>query len=99
MSEWKEIKISQISKRITSGGTPSTKNSDYFDGSIPWLNSKEINFNRIETTEKNITEEGLKNSSAKWIDENSVIVAMYGATAAKVAVNKMSAKKSCSVST
>ena len=36
-----------------------------------------------------ITEEGLKNSSAKLIPENCVIVAMYGATAAKVAINKI----------
>ena len=34
-----------------------------------------------------ITDAGLKNSSAKWIPENCVIVAMYGATAAKVAIN------------
>lgn len=36
-----------------------------------------------------ITEEGIVNSSAKWIPTNCVIVAMYGATAAKVAINKI----------
>lgn len=36
-----------------------------------------------------ITDEGLKNSSAKWIPENCVIVAMYGATAGKSAINKI----------
>ena len=36
-----------------------------------------------------ITEEGLRNSSAKWVPEHCVIVAMYGATAGKVAINKI----------
>ncbi len=89
MSEWREIELGEISKRTTSGGTPSTKISEYYDGEIPWLNTKEISFNRIRSTEKTISESGLENSSAKWIDKNSVIVAMYGATAAKVAINKI----------
>lgn len=89
MSEWKEYKIGEITKKATSGGTPSTKVEEYYGGNIPWLNTKEVNFNRIWSTEKFITEKGLNNSSAKWIDKNSVIVAMYGATAAKVAINKI----------
>jgi type I restriction enzyme S subunit len=89
MSEWKEFKIGEITKKATSGGTPSTKVEEYYGGNIPWLNTKEVNFNRIWSTEKFITEKGLNNSAAKWIDQNSVIVAMYGATAAKVAINKI----------
>lgn len=89
MSEWKEYKIKNITKRITSGGTPSTKIREYYGGEIPWLNTKEIGFNRITDTEVKITEAGLNNSSAKWIEPNSVIVAMYGATAGKIAINKI----------
>ena len=85
MNEWKEYKIKDITSRITSGGTPKSSEVSYYDGTIPWLNTKEINFNRITKTERYITEEGLNNSSAKWIPKGSVIVAMYGATAAKVA--------------
>lgn len=85
MSEWKEYKIKDITSRITSGGTPKSSEASFYDGTIPWLNTKEINFNRITKTERYITEEGLNNSSAKWIPKGSVIVAMYGATAAKVA--------------
>lgn len=33
---------------------------------ISWLNTKEINFNRIYDTEKHITQEGFDNSAAKW---------------------------------
>ena len=89
MSEWKECRIGDLVERITSGGTPSTKIKEYYGGMIPWLNTKEINFNRIYSTELTITEEGVENSSAKWIKADSVIVAMYGATAGKVAINKI----------
>ena len=85
MTEWKEYKLGEICTKITSGGTPKTSEASYYDGNIPWLNTKEVNFNRIEKTEKYITEEGYNNSSAKWIPKGSVIIAMYGATAAKVA--------------
>ena len=89
MEEWKDYKIGDICSKVCSGGTPSSKHTEYYDGNIPWLNTKEINFNRIFCTEKCITEEGLNNSSAKWIEENSVIVAMYGATAGKTAIAKI----------
>ncbi len=89
MNKWKKCKLGEVAIRITSGGTPSTKQTEYYGGSIPWLNTKEIKNCRIRKTEKYITEQGLGNSSAKWIDENSVIVAMYGATAGKVAINKI----------
>ena len=87
MKEWRTYKIEDICKRVCSGGTPKSTEQSYYNGDIPWLNTKEINFNRISSTEKSITQYGLDNSSAKWIDKDSVIVAMYGATAAKVAIN------------
>lgn len=90
MNTRKYIHIREISKKILSGGTPSTKNKGYYyNGDIPWLNTKEINFKRIYKTENYINQDGLRNSSAKWIPRDSVIVAMYGATAGKVAINKI----------
>lgn len=87
--EWKITNIGSLCDRVCSGGTPKSTNNAYYNGNIPWLNTKEVNFNRIYDTEKNITQLGLENSSAKWISENSVIVAMYGATAGKVAITKI----------
>lgn len=84
------IKIGNIAKSIVSGGTPKSTKAEYYNGNIPWLNTKEINFNRIYSTEKCITAEGLNNSSAKYIKENCVIIAMYGATAGRAAINKIS---------
>ena len=85
--EWKTIL--DVSKKVTSGGTPDRSNSLYYGGSIPWLRTQEVDFREIYGTELSITEEGLANSSAKWIEKNTVIVAMYGATAAKVGIAKI----------
>ncbi|MEK6733551.1 MAG: restriction endonuclease subunit S [Pseudomonadota bacterium] len=89
MPHFKKYKLRELIERITSGGTPSTSIKEYYGGNIPWLKTQEVDFNRIYRTETFITEEGLKNSSAKLIKENSVIIAMYGNTAAKVAINKI----------
>ena len=87
--DWKECIIGDICSKITSGGTPKSSNTSFYGGSIPWLNTKEVNFNRIYSTEKTISQVGYNNSSAKWIPKNSVIVAMYGATAGRVAISKI----------
>ena len=89
MEEWKEYKIKDLCHKVYSGGTPLTSRKEYYDGSIPWLNTKEVNFNRIYATERYITQEGLNNSSAQWVASNSIIIAMYGATAGKVALTKI----------
>ncbi len=81
--------ISSICSRVCSGGTPKSTESSYYGGAIPWLNTKEIDFNVIESTEKTITEAGLNNSSAKWVEAPCVIVAMYGATAGRVAISNI----------
>lgn len=87
---WNKVKVGSLCTRVTSGGTPKSTNAEYYDnGKIPWLNSKEVNFSHIYSTEKFITEKGLAESSAKWIEKNSVIVAMYGATAGQVAIAKI----------
>lgn len=83
-------KISDLCSQVYSGGTPNRKHDEFYSGgSIPWLNTAEVKFNRIYSTEKYITDLGLKASSAKWVPANSVIVAMYGATAARTAIAKI----------
>lgn len=90
MSEWREYRLGDLCYKVCSGGTPKSTCSSYYEGgTIPWLNTKEINYNRIFETESHITEDGLNNSSAKWIDSNAVVVAMYGATAGRVAIAKV----------
>lgn len=89
MSNWTKYKLGELCKRVCSGGTPKSTCEEYYGGKIPWLNTKEVNFNRIYSTESTISQAGLDNSSAKWIEKNAVIVAMYGNTAGKVALSKI----------
>ena len=73
-----------------SGGTPSKMHKDYYEGgNIPWLRSGEVCQEYIDSTEMFITEKGMANSSAKWFPENTVLVAMYGATAGQVGILKV----------
>lgn len=81
--------IQEVCVNICSGGTPKTSISEYYGGDIPWVRTQEVDWNYIYDTDVKITEEGLANSSAKWIPANCIIVAMYGATAAKVTINKI----------
>ncbi|MFT8857179.1 restriction endonuclease subunit S [Bifidobacterium aquikefiri] len=81
--------LGKISTKASSGGTPTSGRSEYYGGGIPWLRTQEVNFNSVTSTSLKITDEGLANSSATWIPKHSVIVAMYGATAAKVAINEI----------
>ena len=70
-----------------SGGTPKSTNAEYYDnGKIAWINSGELNSSIITKTTNYITESGLNNSSAKLYPCNSILVAMYGATAGKVSL-------------
>lgn len=80
---WK--KLSELAK-TTSGGTPSRSNKDYWGGSIPWVKSGELGDGRVEKNEEFITELGLKNSSAKLFPKESLLLALYGATAGKLGV-------------
>lgn len=92
MANWKEYKLGDLCLDVKSGGTPLTSVREYYqNGTIPWLKTKEVLNNKIYSTENYISEIGLKESSAKLIPVNSVIVAMYGDgdTAGRVAMNKI----------
>ncbi|WP_310593806.1 restriction endonuclease subunit S [Flavobacterium sp.] len=69
----------------TSGGTPSRGNKSYYNGTIPWVKSGELNKGIIYDTEEKITEEAIKNSSAKIFPKGTLLIALYGATIGKLA--------------
>lgn len=78
--DWEEVEIGSVIE-TTSGGTPSRSNLEFYtNGIIPWVKSKELNKGFLFSTEEKITESGLKNSSAKLLPKNSILIAMYGAT-------------------
>ncbi|MCW5914222.1 MAG: restriction endonuclease subunit S [Chitinophagaceae bacterium] len=68
----------------TSGGTPSRKILSYYQGSIPWVKSGELDKGLITKTEETISEEAIKNSSAKIFPKGTLLIALYGATIGKL---------------
>ena len=61
-----------------SGGTQRAGNSNYYNGEIPWLVIGDLNDSVVVASGQTITREGLNNSSAKLVDEGTVLLAMYG---------------------
>lgn len=88
--EWRVKRLSSLTNSYA-GGTPNRSKPEYFDGDIPWVKSGEINLRKITQTEERISEIALSESAARMVESGSVLVAMYGATAGKVARLKIDA--------
>ena len=82
---WAWTTIDEIAS-TSSGGTPSRTRPDYYGGSIPWVKSGELNDGLVRQIEETITEDGLKNSSAKIFPSGTLCIALYGATVGKVGI-------------
>ena len=80
---WEIKKLGEICK-TSSGGTPSRKNENYYQGDIPWIKSGELNYNTIRDAEETITEEAVNQSSAKIFPEGTLLIALYGATVGRL---------------
>ena len=83
--EWVEYQLGKICKTY-SGGTPNVSNLNFYNGLIPFIKSGEIHSNQ---TAMYITEEGLKNSSAKLVNKGDLLFALYGATSGEVDISKI----------
>ena len=88
---WELKKLGDVCE-TGAGGTPLKTHKDYYEGgTIPWLLSGEVSQGEIFEAKNFITEKGLKNSSAKLFPPNTVLVAMYGATAGQVGILRFEA--------
>ena len=86
-TSWKMVAIGEICN-ISSGGTPSKKNEEYWDnGNIPWVGSTVCKDKKIFSSDQFITKIGLENSSAKIFPVGTTLVALVGATIGKTAFN------------
>ena len=84
-TDWNVKSIEEVCARVTSGGTPSRRKSSYYvDGIWPWVKTQELQDKWIDDTEEHITEAAVSASSAKVLPVNTVLVAMYGATAGQL---------------
>lgn len=85
---WEYKELGAICK-TSAGGTPLKTEKEYYEnGNIPWLMSGEVCSKYIFNAEKHITQKGVENSSAKLFPKDTVVVAMYGATAGQVSILK-----------
>lgn len=78
MAEWKNYTLEEVCERIYSGGTPSTKHEEYWNGDIKWLSSGETSQRFVYDTERKITQEGVENSSTKLATKGCTVVATAG---------------------
>ena len=84
---WQVKKLGEVAK-WGSGGTPTSSNPRYYNGDIPWLIIGDLNDGYVSQSRKKITKLGLKNSSAKLVKPDSVLIAMYGSIG-KLGINKI----------
>ena len=88
--EWQQVKLGEISN-CYSGGTPSTQVPEYYDGEIPFINSGDLNQRHIKSVKGMLSILGVENSSAKFVEKNTLLMALYGATAGVVAITHIDA--------
>lgn len=74
---WQKKRIGEVCRLMT-GGTPSREKPEYFGGEIKWLVSGDIHQSEIFDCEGRITEAGIKNSNARLLPVNSVMIALNG---------------------
>jgi type I restriction enzyme S subunit len=88
--EWEVKKLGDIGY-FYSGGTPNTCNPSFYGGHIPWITSGDLNSRRVRSVDGRITQKGLENSSAKLVTPNTLLIALYGATAGITAISEINA--------
>jgi len=95
---WDEKKLGEVCSLMT-GGTPSKNKQEYFDGGgIRWLVSGDVNLGEIYDCDGRITEVGMKNSNAKYLPVNSVIIALNGQGKTRGTVAMLRTKATCNQS-
>ncbi len=82
---WNKLKIGRSFDLIGSGTTPNTNVDKFYnEGKINWLNTGDLNDGYISETTKKITEVALKETSLRIFPEDSIVIALYGATIGKL---------------
>ena len=73
---WEQRKVSDLAEKTYGGGTPTTSNEAYWNGDIPWIQSSDVADGKLLGVEsrKRITQDGLNNSAAQLIPENSIAI-------------------------
>ena len=76
MSAWRRTTVGEVATGFLSGGTPTTKRPEYWQGNIPWITSKWLGDDlELNDGEKFVTEEAVKKTSTKIVPKDSIIFA------------------------
>ena len=79
------VKIGEIGD-LTSGGTPSRSNSEYFNGSIRWYSAGELNSLYLPDSIEHISRTALSQSAAKLFEKGTLMIGMYDTAAFKMGI-------------
>ena len=87
---WEWVRLGNIGE-WGSGATPSRTKSEYYNGTIPWLKTGDLNDGYITYIPETITNLALTETSVKLNPVGSVLIAMYGATIGKLGILQLPA--------
>jgi len=87
---WKVVTLEGVCEKVKAGGTPRTSKKEYWNGDLPFVKIEDITSasKYLTVTKTLISKEGLNNSSAWIVPENSLLLAMYGSLG-EVAISKI----------
>jgi len=73
---WVPSSLKDVANEFISGGTPSTKETDFWDGEIPWTTSSPISEQDVilNQAQRYITQKGLQNSASNIVPKGNLIV-------------------------
>ena len=89
-STWRSEKLGDVCNCVL-GGTPSRAKPEYWDGTISWINSGEVNKFRIIKPSETITDLGLSKSATKLLPAKTTVIAITGATLGQVSLLEIDA--------
>ncbi len=96
--DWQMVELGEVCSLFT-GGTPTSSKKEYYEnGNIKWLVSGDIHKEMIYDCDGRITEIGMKNSNARYLPENSVLIALNGQGKTRGTVALLKTKATCNQS-
>ena len=80
--DWEQRKLGDVIDDMYNGQTPSRNKSEYWNGTIKWLSSGELNRGTVYDSIETITEEGQKAANLKIVPKGTFVMAITGLEAA-----------------
>lgn len=74
---WEEVHVGDVAV-LGTGSTPSRRHEQYFDGTIPWVKSTEVDWGTIIHTSEHVSTEGVEAARLKIFPKGSIVLALYG---------------------